>query len=494
MLNFITSSTADTDLAVREEGLPPSALPDIDPKDRSQLPAGGGRWVIPPFFSTIGLTGMGWRSHPPYSDAALKHNRANADAMLADCLILTVLEERLRAASQLSWHIEALDESDNAQMVAASKVTLAISKTHQLQEFFFQLNYAKWYGKFALELLWEWDKYQPDMMICRGWSPVGGDSIVARYADGQWGRLVSSMYQGETSSYALGRVHYYTPSELESVVLHQYHKRAPDFLDSIGSGSIAGQGIRHGAYWLWFVRANLLAQLQDYIERLSSGIWKGKYEESNATARSDLEQAVAAYRSKHLLSLPMRRDGSLSSDLEVMEVGTASPAVITSAIEYIDRLLKAYISGRPGLSGSVGGDEVALQEGAISAVTKSDAVCLAEDLTANWLPTLYRYNCPGVPAGRFIFDTDHPAADKLLSYAQVMVGLGWSVNLDHLAEICGLQPGGINNQIATKVQSLSPVAVQSPPQQVPIAGNSPQVQQPVAAQADTSTSSGVINQ
>lgn len=475
MINFATSFDSSEQLSVREAGLPAPKLPDIDPKDRSQLPAGGGEWPVPPHLGFISLVGMSWRAHHYASDEAIRHSRQNADAMLKDLLVLSVLEERFRSASQLSWHIEPLDESDNAQMRAAAINTLAVAKTCKLQEAFYQWNWAKWYGKYALEMLYKWDDHQPDLMYCRDWTPINGDSLVPRYANSDWGRLVNSLYDGPTEPYALGRVHWYTPEEMESVVVHSYHPTQPDFFDGLASGALRGRGLRHGAYWMWFYRSNLLALLMDYLERLSGGVWKGLYDESNPQARTDLEQAVAAYKSKSLLMLPKRKDGSLPNDVQIMEVGTASPAVLNQTIDYIDRLLRGYLSGRPNLSGSVGGDEVALQEGAISAVTKADAVGLAEDLTNNWLPTLYRYNSRGVPNGRFVFDTDHPNAEKMLQYAQILRDMGWAVDLGHLAKIAGLPPGGLDNQISTKIQSLNPVAVSDVPQGVPIAG------QPVAA-------------
>lgn len=486
--NTVINFATDPQLAVREQGLPSPPLPPVDPDNREQLPPGSGQWVVPNFLQSVGLVGMGWRAHGPASDAALKHSRTNAAAMLDDCLILTELERRLRSCSQLPWHLEALDESDNAQVIAAAKNTLAISKTHKLQDALYALNFGKWWGKSAISLLWEWDAYQPDMLRVRDWAPINGNSLVPRYAHNEWGVLVNSMFEGETDGYALGRAHWFTKAEMESVIIHSYNPFQPDFYDALGSGASAGRGLQHGCYWLWYLRANLMALLTDYAERFAAGIWKGKFDESNANARADLEAAVAAYKSKHLLSLPQRRDGSLVCDLEIMEVGTASPAVLQNAIDYIDRLLRAYISGRPSLSGSVGGDEVALQEGHISAVTKADAVCLAEDLTANWLPTLYRYNSPGIPPGRFVFDIDSPNAERLLQYAQAMMEMGWGVNLDHLAKVLGLQPADLNSKVATKIQPLNPTALESPPQQVPVAGNAPQQVTSTAAPAQAVTS------
>lgn len=488
MINFATSVNSEEEKArldAAEAGLGPTPLPPVDPNDRSLLPPNRAQWPVPPHLGFASIIGLAWRAHHHGVDEALKHSRSNADAMLKDILILTALEDRIRPVSQLSWHIAPEDETDNRQVKAAAKVTLAVSKTWKLQEFLHQLNYAKWYGKFGCELLWRWDDYQPDLLKISNWAPVNGDSLVSGYSFTRWGRLVNALYEGSTEPYSLGRCHWYTDDELQSVVIHTHRPRQPDYYDGISSGQLRGTGLRHGAYWMWYYRANLLALLFDYLERLSTGIWKGYYDQSNPEARQSLEQAVAGYKSKQMLSLPRNAQGYAPNDLEIMEVGAASPAIIRDAIAYIDGLLRSYILGRPDMTGNIGGDEVALQEGAISATTKADAVSLAEDLTANWLPTLYRYNSPGCPPGRFVFDVDHPNADKLLSYAQVMREMGWPVDLDHLAEVCGLPKASLDTTISTKIQPLTPTALESPPQGMPVAGNAPAPQQQVVQPTTT---------
>lgn len=495
MINFATNTkdafNSPEALTVREAGLSVDPLPPVDQNDREQLPPNRAQWPVPQHLGFSASVGIAQRAHYHTVDEALRHSRQNADAMLKDILIVTALEDRIQPAAQLSWHIEPEDETDNAQMKAAAKNTLAVSKTWKLQEFYHQLHLAKWYGKYGLELLWRWDDYQPDLCKVANWTPVNGDSIALRWAYDGVGRLVSPLYEGPTEPYSLGRVHWYTQEELESFVYHTHRPRQPDFYDGLSSGQLRGTGLRHACYWIWYYRANLLSLLMDYSERLSQGIWKGWYQESNPEARADLERAVAAYKQKSLLSLPMRPDGSKVADLAIMEVGGASSAILKDTIAYLDRLLRSYILGRPVPEGNIGGDEVALHEDGISGTTKSDANSLAEDLTANWLPTLYKYNSPGVPTGRFVFDTDHPNADRLLQYAQILRDMNFAVDLDHLAKVCGLPKASLNSNISTKVQPLNPVAVQDAPLDTPIAGTSPPAQSSPAATAATSIPSGV---
>jgi len=115
---------------------------------------------------------------------------------------------------------------------------------------------------------------------------------------------------------------------------------------------------------------------------------------------------------------------------------------------------------------------------AVSQVTKLDANSLQDILTEQLVKTLYKYNSPNVPNGKFAFSTDHPGASRILEYAKALRDLGWSVDLDQVARICGVPKAAAGSTISSKVQSVNPVAMQSPPIGVPQAGQpSPQEEQ-----------------
>jgi hypothetical protein len=91
-------------------------------------------------------------------------------------------------------------------------------------------------------------------------------------------------------------------------------------------------------------------------------------------------------------------------------------------------------------------------------------------LTRDLVSVLYKYNCPHVPPGRFVSDLDTPNAEAVLGHAEVIHGLGGDVDIDHLRTIAGLPKPRPTSDVASPVQSLSPVAVGQTPQGVPVAG------------------------
>lgn len=472
-LSNLSDFASPTLLAVREAGLGAFPVPEVDTEDPGQLPAGRGQWAVPPYQAFVGLINQGFRAFHWSIDEAIKSSRENAESIYRDPVVRMALADRFRPTSQLAWYIDPLDESDPAQVRAAAKVTKAILKTPKLQEFHRQHLNAVWYGKAAVQSTYQWDSYQPDLMAIKDWSPIHGDSLVARWS-GDWGVLVNSSYEGHKDTYSLGYAHYFTPEEMEAVTVHTFEPQAPDFFDSLSAGALKGSGLRGRLFWFWFYKSNLLALLLDYMERLATGVWIGFYDQSNPEGQARMEAAIAGYRSKQVISIPRNLNGDTPYGLEIKEPGTASPAILENLIQYFDSIIRQAITGHPvgdGTNIGVGGDTASFYGESITTTTKSDATGLQEDYTRYWLPTLYRYNCPGVPPGRFVFTTDHPNADKTLAYATQLREMGWPVDLDHLAMVCGIPKASLNATISTKIQPLSPVAVDQVPQDTPMVGS-----------------------
>lgn len=496
MINFTTPTKTETEynsaeqLKVREQGLssPDSGGPPVDLKDRNQLPAGGGRFPIAPHLSTVGLINQAIRAYHYAFDPAQKKSRQDAVACRNDPIIAQAIREANVAVSELAWAIEPADETDPKQVEAAEKVTQAFSKTPCLQQVLNDLLEALWFGRAGVQFTYQWDSVDPTLLTVKDWSPIQGDSLVARWANQDWGVLVNYDYDGETEPYNLGQAHFFTPSELEAVVIHQSERDPPDWFDIVGAGSIRGTGWRKYVFWYWYIKANIFAILLDLLERLGSGIWVAGYDQSNPSGRNDFENAIAAYKAKRVLSIPQDKEGRSAYSLKILEPGSTSFSIIENMIRYLDGAIRAIILGHPLGSGAdiaVGGDPTALYGDSIGRTTKYHANNLAETISAKWLPVYYKYMCPNVPVGKFKFLTDHPNADKLIQYAVALKGMGWAVDLNHLASICGLPLAAPSSTIGTDVQSLNPMPLQQgqPPINIPVATNE-------APQGDTNGISG----
>lgn len=479
MINFTYQNTKPEDwnspeqLAVREAGLGSFPSPELERNEREQLPAGGGRWAVPSHLFTTGLVNQNFRSFYYLFDQALKKSREQAVACRNDPVIEEAIREAKMPIAQLSWYIEPTDETNPEEVTAAQKVTLAISRTPRLQQLFMDLLEGLWFGRAALQLTYQWDADDPSLMTIKDWVSLPPDSLVFRWA-GDLGVQVNAAFEGEVESWNLGRVHYFTPKEMEAILLHQDERRPADWYDTTGTGSINGVGWRNVVFWYWFIKTNILANLLDLTERIGNGVWLAGFDQSNPEGRNSWERAIAEYRDKRVLMRPIDKQGNSLYDLNILEPGATTTANLEGLIRYFEGIIRSVILGHPLGSGAeinIGGDPAAIYGDAISRTTKYHAGNLAETFSFRWLPVLYKYMCPGVRPGRFKFSTDHPNAEALLGFSERLYQMGYQVDLDQIADLCGLVKAQPGSAIASKVQSLNPVAVDSQPVGVPVAGN-----------------------
>lgn len=460
-------------LKVHEKfGVPSPAVASGPPTD---LPPSLAQWPISAFQTKVGLINYLSRSYRWTFDQAVLASREMAVKMLNDLVIIDALYARIIPTTQLAWHVEAYDETDPAEVDGAKTVSEVLDLVPRWADFLHDLLFAIWYGRSGSMLLYTWDYSRPDSkrrLLIKDHRPMNGDGLVARW-DGSWGSLVNWDYDGEKEiSDGRGYAHFYTPDEMQAVIIHTHTRRDVDYYEPSLAGAIRGQGVRNDIFYYWYLKSNYLAILSDYSERFANGIWQAFYDESNPTGKADMEQAVASYRNNRVLSIPRQRDKSTAYGVEITEVGTATPQFLLSILESFDDLITRYITGSliTEKTDAIGGDVAGLVSDRITRVIKWDAVKLAATLTEQLLPVLYKYNCPGVRPGKFVFDLDSPNAGDILGYAERLAALGGNLDMDHLYSVCGLPQGGPGANISSKLQPMSPTAAVSTPQGVPIAG------------------------
>lgn len=465
--NPFTSQPTTADLEARESGA--GRVPTAPP---GELPAGGGKYPVPHHLSKVGLVNQTSRTYRYTFDEAVRHSRQNAVAILRDLVIRNALMTRWTPVVQLSWSLIPSDPTDNAQVEGAAKLTKVIERTPKLQDFFQALLWGEWFGRQGVSQTFEWVQvFDEQWLVVRDFKPINGDSLIARWS-GDWGQLVNGQYDGDKEATDRGYAHFYTPEEREAVVVHTAPGEDSDFYDYELAGQIKGSGLRGHVYWTWWFRANFQALLADFSERFSQGIWIGWYEYENAESKQEMENTLAGYKNNRHLLFPRDQDGKTAYGLEVKEVGTANPQFIRDAIREMDELLHSYITGRSlnEVDVPVGGDGAGLVEDRISRQVKFSGKRLSETLTAEWLPVLAKYNTPGVPPPRFVFNIDAPNAGEVLGYARAIHELGGPIDLDHLYEVAGLPVPAADSMVASKLQPMSPMMDQAPPG-VPVAAD-----------------------
>jgi hypothetical protein len=489
--------TTEEQLKLAEVGLSPD--PVAAAPAAGTLPPNAGTLPVPHHVEFVGLVNQFARAYRWTFDEALKHSRQNAVAMRNDVVLMEALRERQTMTAQLGWHLEARDETDPAQMGAVRKLEKVIRLTPDWQGFLMQLLEAVWFGRYGVQCVYRWDQYEPDLLRMGAWSPVNGDSLVARWGP-DWGIRVNAQFEGrsEYGGDGLGSVHWLTPAEREVIVVHQHEREAADYFDINGAGAVKGVGLRGRLYWFWWLKSQFLAQWADYIERFANGVWIGYYDQSNPQAKTSLEDAVAGYKANRLLTFPRTMDGRTAYGLEIREVGAASSSILRDSINYFDSAMRRLILGlamADGMEVGVGGDGADLITSKVSRTVKYDANNLAETLTREWIPLLAKYNCPGVPPPRFHFDTDHPNAANLIQYATQIAQLGGGVDLAQLQNAAGLARPSPGDPTLSKLQPMTAVGVGAVPEGVPSMGTpgpEPAADttsaDPTATQVDTSPS------
>ena len=463
------------DQVLAEEGLP---LPEPVSSPAESLPPGGGKLVLPHFATFSQITNLLARAYRWTFDEALKHSQENALAIRRDPVIMDALRARQIPVAQLSWHLEAQDDTDPKQVESVKDLTQIIESIPNFQQYRMHLQEAVWYGRYGVQNSFSFcfDSGHRQMVV-ENYKPMNGDKLVFRFS-GQVGILIHSTFKDDNTSITdRGRAHFFTPEEREQVVIHKHEPEDADFWEGDMAGAIFGVGIRSRIYWLWWLRSQVTAFLMDYLERVGAGGFTiYYYEAGNQNSLTEVKTAAETQWRNNTILFPRYRDGSTGGPgIDRIEASQAGAALLSTLItEYFDTVIRRYILGQTlsSESGATGlGSGVAeFQEDTLSRIIKYDAINLQETLTHDLVKVLAKYNHPGVPAPKFVFDVDKPNAAETLHAAKDFYEMGGQVDEDELRSVLGLSKPQPGHNILAKLPSVSPTGVGALPTGVPMSG------------------------
>jgi phage gp29-like protein len=396
--------------------------------------------------------------------------------MRRDPVLMGALRGVQIPVAQLSWHITPDDETDPAESEAAKLMTYIIERVPKLQTLKMQLLEAVWFGKYAVEVEYEWRNFRgEEKLFVRSHHPVNGDKLRYKW-DGTPGILVYAGFPGTREATDQGLCHFLTPDERLGYLIHEFEPDDADWTEPEMAGSIHGVGVRGRLYWFWWLKQQVFAQLMNYLHRFANGLTIFYYQAGNPEAKREAE--VAARQQFSNTSILYPRWNSENPDLnsvQRLEVGTANSNLLWNLVsEYFDDIMVRYIQGQDLSSKAeatgLGSGVADLHGDTLDTRIKYLAIGLQETLQTDLVDVLYSYNAPGVHPGRFEMEVDSPDSEKLMAYGQQLYEWGVPLDEDQAYKLSQWQKPKPGGGIITNVGAMSPAAVGGVPQGVPVSG------------------------
>lgn len=410
------------------------------------------------------------------SDEALRDSQVNARAMRRDPVLMGSLRSIQMPVAMLSWHITPDDDTDPAQAEGSKLVEYVLKRVPRFQAMKMQLMEAVWFGKYAVELEYEWRTHRgEEKLFVRNFHPINGDKIYHKW-DGTPGILVYSGYPGTKESVDQGVCHFLTPDERLQYIIHEFEPDDADWTEPEMAGAIHGVGVRGRLYWFWWLKQQVMAQLMNYLHRFANGLTIFYYNASDPAAKAEALTAAKQQFSNTALVYPRwPSENPDTNKVERLEVGTANSNLLWNLVsEYFDPIMERYIKGQTLSSHAeatgLGSGVADLHGDTEDTRIKYLGVGLQDTLQTDLVDTLYAYNAEGVAPGRFEFEVDSPDSENLMKYGQQLFEWGVPLDEDQAYKISQWQKPKPGGGIITAVGGMSPQAIGGVPTGVPVAG------------------------
>jgi hypothetical protein len=463
-------------LIPQEQGFP--FPPHLRDPGMGDFTPNAGAAAIPHFAAFASLVNYVSRVYRYTTDEALRHCVGNALAMRNEPVIMQALRTRQMPVTQLNWHIEPEDPDSLYQKDACAFVQKMVKRTFRQQQMDRCLLEAEWYGKYAVQQALRWDfSTGRKAMICENWWPINGDKLVFKF-DGRLGVLVHGTYTGSTERTDRGLAHFFTQAEREGIVCHEFEPEDADFFDSDFAGQVHGTGIRGRIYWLWWIRAQVIGWMLDYLQRIGGGgLIIAYYEHGNDASYQDVKAAWQNKLAANVMLFPRYKDNSTGGPgVEVVKPDMAGQQLLISLItEYFDQVIRRYILGTTGAAdqgpSGVGEGWADLHAGEFARIVKYDAIDLAETKTKDVLAIAFKYMTPGVPVGKWTYEIDKTNVDEYLEGVKAFYDLGGQVDEDSVREVLGLPKPTPGHAVLSNIQPQAAAVPGGPaPEGVPFQG------------------------
>lgn len=347
-------------------------------------------------------------------DEALKRSRTDAIAMRRDGHILHLLQARYLPLLGAAWSVKS---EDDEQKETASIYQKLIERTPRLLQLRKYLLEAVWYGRSGVQLAFGKVNVEGrEMTGITAWRPVNGDKISFR-EDGtpcirinpafasklkaEGGTVMSTSEMNDIVSWSdQGTVLILDkPSFRQRFLIHVHEIEDADYNEPELAGGVAGVGLRHYCYWIWWLRQEMMEWLLSYLELIGAGgITIVYYDAANPKG---LEQAQAAFTQRATVAFLPKPAGSeqQTNMIQRIEPSGVGNDIFNQWIDgYFNGILTKLIIGQDLSSQSsatgMGSGVADLQADTKEAIHRYDAKNLNETESQQLLQTLIELNDP----------------------------------------------------------------------------------------------------
>lgn len=405
-------------------------------------------------------------------DEALRASPEDARAMRRDGWIRRLLRERVEPVALSKWHIEGEDDKDPREKVGCELLTKIIKRIPRFARLRMKLRECNWFGVYGVQNVVGRVRIDGVSRFCvTNWLPVHGDKLVPRH-DGVPGLLIlgndRSKYEAQGYTVKSTERGYILLLDKQSLrdrfIIDTFDIDDADYYEPDLAGSIFGTGLRGEIQWLWWLQAELISQVMDFLARIGAGgLTVLGYEEGNPKSFEQAQTTGKELESNNVLLVPFPKGTSKQANVvERIEPNVAGAQfIIDIATSYYDTKIERCIIGQTASSRSDTGNKLGSQNTDLQGDTKyqiikSDAVNQDETLTTDLVAVLARWNGLGDTHYRFVTDISEPGNEKKLEAVNKAYGMGVAFVEDEVRQLTGLGKPGPDDKVLSNQQQGMP--------------------------------------
>ena len=441
----------------------------------NRITGGSDGYLLPHYRTFSGIVNEASRMYSFRFDEAMRHAPSNAIAMRHDAYFAALLNERVVPLTRWQWQVEL--DSDDAKLKDSKEkdreeiraiLESIVRNTWGFPHMRSNLSEFPWAGKAGQQVVWGKEKiggfarqcivhHRPvheDKILCDfdGFPAVaiyGGD--LGKYPSKSigWGGdpskgIPSTSATAYTDRFPVLKLN--RPDYRQQFIIPIFQMRDGDYYDPYSAGRVGGVGLRHYAYWAWWLRDEMLAWATDFMEKVGSlGIMLFFYQEHNVEGRSRAEAAARQVGQGNALAVPVPAGDARVGSVDMIPANMSGVQFLTQFIgDYFEGHIERLFVGQKLSSGTEGGGLGGAGVANLHRDTKyhllaSDAELMSWAFTEDLVKPALQKNFPGCP-WKYHFKLivpDPTGKDKLEAVAKAN-SLGVDFGEDDVRELTGM--------------------------------------------------------